>query len=53
MTDDAKGFGGKKSMNDLWRGIVSCKLHVSELKNWMPEHSQKKKKKKKKKRQPV
>ena len=36
-----------KSVSDLWRGIVSRKSHVSELKNWMPEHSKRKKKKKK------
>ena len=29
-------------MRDLWRGIVSGKSHVSELKNWMPKHSKKK-----------
>ena len=46
MRDDVKGLGGKKSVSDLWRGIVSRKSHVNELKNWMPEHSQKKKKKK-------
>ena len=32
-------------MSDLWRGMASRKSHVSELKNWMPKHSQKKKKK--------
>ena len=30
-------------MSNLWRDMVSCKSHVSELKNWMPKHSQKKK----------
>ena len=30
------------SVSDLWRGIVSRKSHVSELKNWMPKHSKKK-----------
>ena len=29
------------SVSDLWRGMVSCKSHVSELKNWMPRHSKK------------
>ena len=33
------------SVCDLWRGIVSHKSQVSELKNWMPKHSKKKKKK--------
>ena len=32
-----------KSVSDLWRGIVSGKSHVSELKNWMSEHSKIKK----------
>ena len=30
------------SVGDLWRGIVSPKSQVSELKNWMPKHSKKK-----------
>ena len=30
------------SVGDLWRGMVSHKSHVSELKNWMPKHSKKK-----------
>ena len=33
------------SVSDLWRGMVSRKSHVSELKNWMPMHSNKKTKK--------
>ena len=32
------------SVSDLWRGMVSGKSHVSELKNWMPMHSKKQKK---------
>ena len=36
-------------MSDLWRGRVSCKSHVSELKNWMPKHSKNKNKKIRKK----
>ena len=32
-----------KSVSDLWRGMVSRKSHVSELKSWMPKHSYKKK----------
>ena len=48
VRDDAKGLAGKKSVSDLWRGMTSRKSHVSELKNWMPKHSQKKKKKRKK-----
>ena len=32
------------SVSDLWRGMVSRKSHVSELKNWMPMHSKNKKK---------
>ena len=35
-------------MSDLWRGMVSRKSHVSELKNWMPMHSKKSKNNKKK-----
>ena len=31
------------SVSDLWRGMVSGKSHVSELKNWMPMHSKKQK----------
>ena len=31
------------SVGDLWRGTMSCKSHVSKLKNWMPRHSKKKK----------
>ena len=31
------------SVSDLWFGMASCKLHVSELKNWMPTHSRTKK----------
>ena len=30
------------SVGDLWHGMVSCKSHASELKNWMPRHSKKK-----------
>ena len=30
------------SVGDLWRGMVSCKSHVSELKNWIPRRSKKK-----------
>ena len=29
------------SVSDLWRGMASCKSHVSKLKNWMPMHSKK------------
>ena len=29
------------SVGDPWRSIMSRKLHVSELKNWMPKHSKK------------
>ena len=32
----------KKSVRDLWRGIVSCKSRASELKNWMPKYSKNK-----------
>ena len=31
-----------RCVGDLWRGMVSRKSHVSELKNWMPKHSKKK-----------
>ena len=29
------------SVGDLWHGMVSCKSHVGELKNWIPKHSKK------------
>ena len=31
------------SVSDFWRGMMSRKSHVSELKNWMPMHSKQKK----------
>ena len=41
------------NVSNLWRGMASRTSHASELKNWMPKHSQKKRKKKKILRHPV
>ena len=39
MRAEAYAYNDCESVGDQWCDIVSRKLHVSKLKNWMPKHS--------------